>query len=239
MPAEGDPRQLLADSRRLTRRVRVARRVTWFPLLTLAAVTLAAIPIVRFAPLNLTCEPAANPSGATVCAISRPVAVFVYWPVALVLAYVAIAYCYARVARNRGLTARVAPYAVAGIALTVVATAVSVWGMQQALAIVHHQSASAYWPHWVYRLAGPDGVIGLALLVLAGLERHVALLLFTLGYLAVVLVPIRFGGGIGWGPTWSITASLVIEGGVLLLGGLGFLVAQRRSQRRTQRLAGR
>jgi hypothetical protein len=67
----------------------------------------------------------------------------------------------------------------------------------------------------------------LALLLLAWLERHVALLLFTIGYLTVVLVPINFGWGAHWGPhTWFIP-QLVINGGVLLLGSAGFALAQR------------
>ena len=70
----------------------------------------------------------------------------------------------------------------------------------------------------------PAGAIGVALLVLAWLERHVALLVFALGYLAVVLVPINFG----WGTPGSQSAfvpMLVISGGVLLLGAAGFALA--------------
>lgn len=43
------------------------------------------------------------------------------------------------------------------------------------------------------RLISPGAAIGVALLVLARAERNRALLLLTLGYLAVVLVPVRFG----------------------------------------------
>jgi hypothetical protein len=64
----------------------------------------------------------------------------------------------------------------------------------------------------------------LPLQVLAGLERHVALLLFALGCL---LVPLNFGWGVHWGAaTWFIP-QLLIDGGVLLLGGAGFALAQR------------
>jgi len=50
---------------------------------------------------------------------------------------------------------------------------------------------------------------------------------FTVGY----LVPITFGWGVGWGPTWGLAPALAIEGGLLRLGGIGFLVAQRQVRR--------
>ena len=76
------------------------------------------------------------------------------------------------------------------------------------------------------RLASPAGAIGLALLVLAWAERNPALLVFTLGYLVIVLVPITFGWVIPLSP-WSFLPRLVIQGSVLLLGGIGFALAQR------------
>ncbi|MGA9493468.1 MAG: hypothetical protein WBV80_24915, partial [Mycobacterium sp.] len=61
--------------------------------------------------------------------------------------------------------------------------------------------------------------------VLAWAERNRALLLLTLGYLAVVLVPITFGG-VGHSPAWY-SYPTVFQGSVLLLGGIGFALAQR------------
>jgi hypothetical protein len=46
----GQPYELLAAVRDLTRRVRVAQRGTWFPLLVFATITLVAIPVYRYAP---------------------------------------------------------------------------------------------------------------------------------------------------------------------------------------------
>jgi hypothetical protein len=80
---------------------------------------------------------------------------------------------------------------------------------------------------FVDRLIGPWGMIGIALLVLARLERNIALFAFTIGYLAVVLVPINFGWGVGWGPLWGFAPQLVINGGLLLLGSAGFALAPR------------
>ena len=76
-----------------------------------------------------------------------------------------------------------------------------------------------------YRLASPGAAIGLALLVLAWAERNRALLLLTLAYLAAVLVPITFGG-IQHNPPWY-SYPMVFQGSLLLLGGIGFALAQR------------
>ncbi len=75
-------------------------------------------------------------------------------------------------------------------------------------------------------------MLGWALLVLAWLERHVALLVFALGYLTVVLVPITFGWGAHWGSDGEFAPMLVISGGLLLLGSAGFALAQRLRQPR-------
>jgi heme A synthase len=147
----------------------------------------------------------------------------VYWPTALVLAYVVIAAFYIRRSQARGVGTRVRPYVVAGIILALAMTGSLVWAL-------YHPLAST--------LAGPGPfsagpvlhsysfAIGLALVVLAWAERNGALLALALGYLAVVLVTATVGpvSGHGW-LGWPV--QLVIPGSVLLLGGIGFLRAQR------------
>ncbi|MGR6322004.1 hypothetical protein Q2K19_15645 [Micromonospora soli] len=221
VPDSGDPRRLLADLRHLAQRVRLAQRVTWLPLLVLALVTFGAIPVYRFGRVVSDCQPV---DGGQVCKVWFQAVTF-YWLAALVLAYVVIAGGYLRVARARGVDARVLPYAVAGVALVALGFAfAAVWVRLNPLTYPEEPSALA---QFLSRLLDPPGAIGLALLVLAWLERHVALLLFTLGYLTVVLVPITFGWGAHWGPhTWFIP-QLVINGGALLLGSAGFALAQR------------
>ncbi|WP_141725289.1 hypothetical protein [Micromonospora pallida] len=153
-----------------------------------------------------------------------------YWWTALVLAYAVIAGGYLRVARARGLGARLLPYVLTGGALVVLSAAVSVvWGVLDHPYYPDEPPTSVQFP---FRLIDPTGVIGLALLVLAWLERRVALLLFALGYLAVVLVPINFGWGVGWGNQWAMAPPLAISGGLLLLGSAGFALAQRLRQPR-------
>jgi hypothetical protein len=85
------------------------------------------------------------------------------------------------------------------------------------------------WVLVVDRLIAPWGVIGVALLVLARVERNIALLLFTLGYLAVALtLPTNEGWGTSWGIRADFAIPQVICGIVLLLGATGFAVARRR-----------
>ncbi|HYB86006.1 MAG TPA: hypothetical protein VEC76_04100 [Streptosporangiaceae bacterium] len=211
-----DPRQLLSGTRELARQVRRTQRATWFPLLVLAAVIFAAIPF-RYTHYRLgTCVATGL---ARVCT-AYPPALLVYWPIALVLAYVVIAAFYIRRSQARGVGTRVRPYVVAGIILALAMTGLLVWTLYHPLA---------------FTLAGPGPfsalrsypfAIGLALVVLAWAERNGALLALALGYLAVVLVTATVapaGGHAGLG----FPVQLVIPGSVLLLGGIGFLLAQR------------
>jgi hypothetical protein len=219
VPAGGDPRRLLSDVRTLARRVRLDQRVTWVALLVLAAVTFVGIPFDWYF-LVLHCV-----GDGTVCQFSRQ-GVLYYWPPALLLAYAAIAVCYVRVARTRGLGARVLPYALTGAALTVLFTAA--W-VAVRLYLPSHPRTLPF-PYWVLvldRLIAPWGTIGVALLVLARLERNVGLLVFTLGYLTVALVPIDFGWH--WGAfRTAFLPQQIINGTVLLLGAIGFALAGRR-----------
>lgn len=216
----GDPRRLLSDVRALAHQVRLDQRMTWVALLVLAVVTFLGIPFDWFG-MKLHCMPDGS------CDFSRR-GVLYYWPPALLLAYAAIAACYVRAARARGLGARALPYALTGGATTVVFTAAWV------AAALYFPSHPQQFPEWVLvldRLIAPWGTIGVALLVLARVERNVALAVFTLGYLALVLLvlPMNYG----WAsPHWGIRAGFalpqLISGAVLLLGATGFAVARRR-----------
>jgi hypothetical protein len=147
------------------------------------------------------------------------------------LAYAAIAYSYIRVARARGLGARVMPYAITGAVTTLLFTAVWVaeriyWAGR---ALPADPQPIPSWVLFVDRLIGPWGMIGIALLVLARLERNIALFAFTVGYLAVVLVPINFGWvGNGGNTRMYWVPGQVISATVLLLGAAGFALARRR-----------
>jgi len=211
-----DPRQLLSDTLDLTRQVRRIQRATWFPLLALAAVTFAAIPF-RYSPHRLgTCAATETARACT----AYPTALLVYWPTALLLAYAVIAAFYIRRSQARGVGTRVRPYAVAGTILALAMTGSLLWTLYHPLAF------TLGGPGLFPALNSYPLAIGLALVVLAGAERNETLLALALGYLAVVLMTATVGsisdhGGLGF------PVQLVIPGSVLLLGGIGFLLAQR------------
>ncbi|MBM2614600.1 hypothetical protein JIG36_03405 [Actinoplanes sp. LDG1-06] len=218
MSAGSDPRRLLSETRALAHRVRLDQRLTWAALLVLGVVALVAIPFDYFG-LVERCD-------GDSCASWRRGSLF-YWPPALLIAYGGIAFAYMRAARARGLGARVLPFVITGGVLTLIS-------------MVAWLLARAYWwnnppadpfPAWVMvldRLIAPAGTIGLALLVLAWLERNVALAAFTGVYLVIVLVPVTFGWEINTSTAASFVPPQVITAVVLLLGAAGFARARRR-----------
>ncbi|MET7421164.1 hypothetical protein [Dactylosporangium sp. NPDC005555] len=236
VPGGDDPRRLLSEVETLARRVRLDQRVTPVALLVLAVVTLLAIPGDWWS-LYLDCGseskwiPGPVPNSLS-CEVTGRGLVY-YWPVALLLAYTVIALYAVRTARARGVGTRVMPYVITGAATTVLITVV--W-----LVVRHylqtHPVPTEPFPEWVMfldRLVGPAGAIGVGLLVLARLERNLALLVFTVGYLVIVLVPVTVGWTPAWGPhsiygQWLPRS--IINGTVLLLGALGFWLARRRQR---------
>lgn len=214
---------MLSDVRALTHRVRVDQRLTWAALLVLAAVTFAAIPF-DWLGMKVHCT---SDGG---CEFARRGMLY-YWPPALLIAYTVIAVCYVRAARARGLGARVWPYAITGAATTTVFPAA--W-LAMTLYLAGHPVPNHPLPYWWFvldRLVMPWGTIGVVLLVLARLERNIALLFYTLGYLAMVLLVLPMDNG--WGPPhWGIRANLalpqLVSGVLLLLGAIGFAAARRR-----------
>ncbi|HEY7144859.1 MAG TPA: hypothetical protein VH637_11470 [Streptosporangiaceae bacterium] len=213
-----DPGQLLSSTRELTRRVRRTQRGTWFPLVVFAAVTFIAIPVYHSGGPHLgNCV---TVPGGRVCTAAYSAGV-VYWPIALVMAYLAIAAFYIRRSRARGVGTRVRPYVIAGIVFALAVTGAALWAFHHPLA--YGQGA---WAELLARLVNPAFAIGLALLVLAWAERNRALLILVAGYLAVVLVPVSLGWVIDH-RAWAFLPQLVIDGSALLLAGIGFALAQR------------
>lgn len=232
MPSASTPRELLSTTRTLTRRVRVAQRGTWFPLLLFGAVTLGAVLINRYGHRDLTCR--SPNSSSYVCSVSST-AGFVYWPIALVLCYAAIAAFYMTRARERGVGTPIKTYVVTGIVLAVLLTAASVWTAHNPRSPRAEFFGIPIGPGngfggVVYRLDSPACAIGLALLVLSRLERNWVLLGFTIGYLAIVLLAVNFGWVLRHPSPWSPLPHLVIAGALLLLGAAFFAVTERRSQ---------
>ncbi|MEU8007498.1 hypothetical protein AB0B66_40600 [Catellatospora sp. NPDC049111] len=223
----GTPHELLAAVRDLTRQVRVAQRGTWFPLLVFAVITLVAIPVYRYAPYLDVFGTCRSRPGHTVCMVPNP-AELVYWTVALVLAYAAIAGFYVRQSRRRGVGTPIRPYVVVGVALAVLMAAVSIWLTFHPLLPVPADPFStdpveievgpAGW--LIVGLASPTVAIGLALLVLAWVERHWALLTYSLVYLVVVVI---MGSQVIHSTSrWFFLPHLLVPAAVLLLGAAAF-----------------
>lgn len=239
--AANDPRGLLSDSRALARGVRRAQRATWFPLLVLAAVTFLAILIQPIGSDIRTCKifQVANGNGR-VCVL-EPKAVFIYWPIALVLAYIAIAAFYIRRSEERGVGSTIRPYVIAGIVLTIVLSAVSLWAAYHPAAGNEsfagiHLSINNHMR--LQRVASPGAAIGLGLIVLTYVERSKALAAVAIAYLIVVITPVTFGlysanhrssrpPVLGHPSHWEGTPQLLLHGAILLLAGIGFAIAQR------------
>jgi len=230
---DSNPRVALARSRDLARRVRRSQRATWFPLLVFAVLTFAAVPITHAGhPVRTVCR--AVPAGGLrpqVCLVHNS-ATFVYWPIALVLAYVAIAAFYVHQSRVRGVGARVRPYVIAGIVLAVAVTVASVWADHRPPLVGDYDILTWHVPGMdVYRIIAPACAIGLALLVLAAVERNPALLVVAVAYLIVVLVPIDFGWTMSSPSRWGFVPHQIIPGTVLLIAAIGFAAAQRPARR--------
>jgi hypothetical protein len=227
VPRNDNPHELLAVVRGLTRRVRAAQRGTWFPLLVFATITLIAIPVYRYAPYFDIFGTCRSRPEHTVCMSPNPTELG-YWTVALLLAYAAIAAFYVRQSRRRGVGTTIRPYVVAGIALAVLMTAASIWLTFHPLLPqpadpfstdpVQIEVGSAEW--LINGLAGPLAAIGLALLVLAWIERHWALLAYTLVYLAIGMV--QGNQVIHSSSPWFFVPYLLVPAAVLLLGAAGF-----------------
>jgi hypothetical protein len=234
VPDERDPRAQLSLSRDLARRVRHEQRATWFPLFVFAVITFLAIPAIRTGhPAGVVCRSVQGPPvGARVC-VAHNSASFVYWPIALILAYVVIAVFDIRRSRARGIGSRIRPYVMTGIAIAVAVTVASIWAEHRPLVGQydflgwHLQGAD------VYRVLGPACAIGLGLLVLAAIERSVALLAVTIGYLIIAISGTTFGWAIAPTSRWGFAPHLVVQASVLLLASIGFAIAQRRVQRST------
>jgi predicted small integral membrane protein len=224
---DGGPRQLLADSRQLARRVRRDQRATWFPLLVLSAVTFAAVPVYGYGHYALTCR---SQLAARACYVSST-SVLVYWPIALVLGYAAIAAFTLRRARARGVGTRALPYAMAGTAIAVVLGGAAAWAAGHPPIGSYRLLGLTVGPghtDWLFQLLTPTAAIGLALFVLAAVDRSWALLLLAAGYVVFALLPISDLGWVITHPSpWDRVPRLVIGGGVLLLAGVLFALAQR------------
>ncbi|HEU5008210.1 MAG TPA: hypothetical protein VFT67_14635 [Jatrophihabitantaceae bacterium] len=233
----GSARARLELARDLAREVRREQRAAWFPLLVFGVITLIAIPVTRAGhAAGLVCRGNLAPGehGVRVC-VAHNSAAFVYWPVALIAAYVLIAFFYLRLARARGVGTRVRPYVVVGLVLACVTIAASIWASHRVLSGGYDFAGWHLQGPDLYRLIAPACAIGLALLVLAAVDRSVVLGAVALVFLVIAIGRPDFGWSIRQTSRWAFAPHLVIEAAVLLLASAGFALVQlqhRRARRR-------
>jgi len=230
-PHPRDAAVLLSQTTALTNRVRRAQRATWFPLLVFAAVTLVAVPVEALGTWHTHCVSGPGPVASCV---KYSYAGLLYWPLAMIAAYVAISSFYVVRSRRQGLGTRVWPYVVTGIALAVLV----IPPLEVVMTRMH--TSVGVGPGWfvfgspmfatdlLARLLSVTGVIGLALLVLAWVERSKALTLFTLGYLALVVAPITYQRFLSHPSMWPVLMHFIVQGLYLLAGTIGFYLAEHR-----------
>ncbi len=223
-PSSDDPQQLLSTTRDLTRRVRIAQRGAWFPLLVFAAVTFAAIPFNRYGRHAMHCG--SLHGGGKVCVAYSSLALW-YWPLGLLAGYAAISWFYIRRSHQRGVGTRVLPYVAVGTVLVVAIMAWAVWAdthpafLAGALRLPTDQPIDA-----LNRLANPATAIGFALLLLAWIERSWQLLALTVAYLFVAVATVGLGSFADPTP-WAFLPHFLVDAGVLAVGGVLLAVAQR------------
>lgn len=227
VPSSSDPRHILATARELARHVRREQRGAWFPLLVFAAVTFAAAPFDRLGRSGPTHCVAVNGGLGQACTLN-PAPTMWYWPTALLLAYAAVSWFYVHRSGKLGIGTRVRPYLVAGTALILLSTAVGLYEVAHPAFIAELQLRLPYALRPVPALLGPAGVIGLTLLLLARIERSWTLLTVTCAYLVAILLTSYRDAGPGIRPAaWEFLPHLLLDGCVLLLGGVVLALVQR------------
>lgn len=244
MPSSDAPHEVLAGLDDLTRRVRAAQRGTWFPLLLLGALTVGGILVNRFTfHIETVPCPATGPEAGSDCSVGVKQGSPYYWDLGLALAYVATAYFYIRRSRDRGVGTPVQPYILTGITLLGLVTATTFWATRHGLPQPGdpidfwglHLDPTSESTAFVGMLVGNVTAVGLPLLVLAWVERSRALLLLALAYLALFVVPLlthfQLLQFIPLISPWSAAPRLGLQAVLLLLGALGFGLAERARRR--------
>lgn len=226
-PAAVDPQSLLSTTSDLTRRVRLAQRGSWFPLLVFAVVTLAALPFNRYGPHPRHCS---SSHGVVSACIVQPTLALWYWPVALVAGYLATSWFYLHRSQQRGVGTRVQPYVVVGAVVTLLIGAWALWAnTHPAFLAGTLRLQPGHAPRdFLYRIASPAAAIGLALLLLAWIERSWTLFTVTVAYLVVAIATVGLGRFTHPSP-WAFLPHLLVDASALLVGGI-LLAATQRAQ---------
>jgi hypothetical protein len=221
---------MLDITRQAHSRARRARRGFWFPLLLFGAISLLATPLYQlYAPAV---------GGPTYPVIERtlpwvsfggyglrnPLAVTLFWLIALPLGYVATVLYY-RIRTNRtGVAGSVQAYVFSGVGLLAALIALSWLGP--------HPSGVAWGTlpeDILIRGLTPLLTIGIGLLVLAWAERSAPLAIFAVGYLGLALLANLYDlSNLFRIRSPEPALNVIVPGVVLLLAGAAFWVSARR-----------
>ena len=119
------------------------------------------------------------------------------------------------------------PYVVVGALLVLLSTAWASWaGTHPVFAAQALHLGRSHAGPLLSRLATPAGAIGLALLLLARIERSRLLLGLTALYLVVTVTTVGIGSRPSHPSPWAFLPHLLLCAGVLLGGGIALAVTQ-------------
>jgi hypothetical protein len=236
-----EPGQLLTDLTRLRRQARVARHGYWFPLVLFGLLTCGAAP--------LYVASAAAPAGSGARAVN-PGPILLsgmplggsgfrigwYWAAALVGGYLLTLLWYRWRAGRAGVRTPARGYLITGVVLTVMVLAIPpLTRFVPRLGVLWYPLADV----WI-RGTLAFLIIAVGLWVLARAERSRALAVIALVYTGAALLASLYNVEnilfrLGWNPGqsafgWRLTVlpGIVLPAAVLLVAGLGALIAQRR-----------
>ena len=230
-----DPGAALAEVARLRSRTRQDGRGWWFPLTLFGVLVLLATPLYWGGPpLEDQDYSTTNPFVIVLMMAfggvftAHPVAIAVYWLVALIVGFVGSGLWYRREAQRIGLRRPVRAFVLTGLAITF------------ALVLLQSVPYASFLLFWVsFRGTLGIAIIAVALLVLARLERSAGLTAVAVVFLGLAVVVstynlenLVFPWSVIRGE-WSGATAVVAPGLFLLVAGL---VARKHSGRRTAEL---
>ena len=197
---------------------------------TLAVATYVAIPVERISRRTVgdcgsTSSLSTTPHFCRIYSLSG----LFYWPLALLAVYALVSYFYTVKSRELGVETSAKAFVVPGILIAALLSLASYLlflfssGHRPILGVYFIDPSNSI----IFRLLSPAFSIGLALLFLARFEKNRLLLILDLIYCVVVLWPPA--RGVHSRGFWSLAPYRMIDGGLLLLAGILFALAQRSS----------
>ena len=229
-PPVADPAAALAEVARLRARARQDGSGWWFPLVLFGVLVLAATPLYWGGPPLQDQDYSISDPFAVALVMAfggvftaHPVAIAVFWLIALVVGFVGSGLWYRRHAARVGLRRPVLAFVLTGLTVTLALLVLqNAPYLNIALFYVSFRGTSAI------------SIIAVSLFVLARLERSRALLWFALGFLGLAVLVSTYNvenllerAGLPYGD-WGQATPVLVPGLVLLAGGVAARLATAR-----------